>query len=978
MKNGNPIEGAISPIYDTPILSVTDNAALFSVAIINPISQIVSAAAQLTVSAARAPVITTQPANAVINPGQPVTLSVAVEGSAPFHYSWSKDGHVVGEDAATLTIASVQPGDAGSYVVVISNLAGQATSNAATLKLAPPGANLALGKHTEASSVENVEGTAAKFAVDGNTETRWGSAFEESSTLRVDLGSSRHFNRVVLRWESAYATAYAIQYTDTPNDPASWETAYSEDTGTGGVEDVSFASKTARYVRVLGTKRGTVYGYSLRELEVYNGALTGDAQERYSLLDLNTVKDNLSKLEWSRVPYTYTDQGAQFTQPVAANYCASKGMRLPSLGEAKAIGGANAATSAFPIQWNTWTRNFDPNDAIYAYTVSSAGDVNRVVANNFPGQALCVRGDAIASPAIIGQPMPQTAGVGRSARFTVDANGTLPLSYEWFRNGKSVFVSASPSYDTPQARVADNDASYAVEVTSAEGLSVTSASATLTVDTSNSGNTPDPSLPGNDGSAGGGTPGGGGGGGGDNSPGDGHNGVNFALAGQAFASSTQNADFLPAEKAFDGDFTTRWGSAFEDPSWLAVDLGQARIFDHVVLRWELAHSIAYQLQASNDNEHWTTFYDTAANGGGVGGTERLAFAAQTARYVRIYSTARDTVYGNSLFEFEVYGAETAEVPTLLSQPASQQVMAGETAHFGVSLRAATPVSYQWRRNNQAIAGATASRYGMVATLADSGARFTVVISTATGTSITSEAALLTVQAAPAAPDAPASDAVNLALHMPVQVSGSENPAVLGGAKINDGDMRTRWGSLFMDPQWVQIDLGSTKSINRVVLAWEGAFAIAYDIQVSTDAQHWTVVHSQTAGKGGTESVQFPVVAARYVRMYGTQRATQYGYSLWEMEVYGKGNDNGGGTTPPPPPPAGDYTIYPGFIGTELHNNTGGVWSDEQVYVAVIGRDPVTKAFSWLKPDGSITPAKVADNDGPGHLSKNGQNYPNYF
>ncbi|MEO7066392.1 MAG: beta-1,3-glucanase family protein [Rhodanobacter sp.] len=982
LKNGNPIEGAISPMYDTPVLTAADNAALFSVAISNPISQLVSVAARLTVNAARAPVITIQPANAVINPGQPVTLSVAVDGSAPFHYRWSKDSHTVGEDAATLTIAAVQPGDAGSYVVVISNLAGQTTSNAATLKLAPPGANLALGKHTEASSVENAEGTAAKFAVDGNTETRWGSAFDESATLRVDLGSSRRFNRVVLRWESAYAAAYAIQYTDTPNDEGSWQTAYSENASLGGVEDVSFPSEKARYIRVLGTRRATVYGYSLRELEVYNGALTGDAEERYSLLDLTTVKDNLSQLEWARVPHTYTDQGAQFTQPVAANYCASQNMRLPSVGEAKAIGGANAATSAFPIQWNTWTSDFDPTDAIYAYTVSSAGDINRVVGNNFPGQALCVRGNAIPSPVITAQPLPQTAGVGRSAHFTVDANGTLPLSYEWFRNGKSVYVSASPSYDTPQARVADNDAIYSVEVTSAEGLTVVSANAMLTVNSSNSGNTPDPSLPGNDGTVGGGNPGGGnpgGGGGGDNSPGDGHNGVNLALAGHAFASSSENEAFVPAAKAFDGDLSTRWASAFEDPSWLAVDLGQTRRFDHVVLRWEQAHSIAYQLQASDDNQHWTTFYDTAANGGGVGGTERLSFAAQTARYVRIYSTARGTVYGNSLFEFEVYGAETAGLPTVLSQPAPQQVTVGDTAHFGVSLRSTVPVTYQWRRNNQVIAGATSASYGMVATLADSGARFNVVISTATGASVTSDAALLTVQAAPVVPEPPAGegDATNLALHMPVTVSGTENATAFGGTKINDGDKRTRWASLFMDPQWVQIDLGRTKSINRVVLAWEGAFGIAYEIQVSTDQQHWTVVHHQTAGKGGTENLTFPIVQARYVRMYGTKRATQYGYSLWEMEIYGKGNSTGG-DTPPTPPPAGDYTIYPGFIGTDLHNNTGGVWSDDRIYVAVIGRDPATNEFSWVKPDGSITPAKVADNDGPGHLTKDGQNYPNYF
>jgi len=974
LKNGEPIDGAIGTSYDTPVLGVEDNAALYSVAIRNPVSQLVSPTARLTVNPARPPSIVGQPVSAVINPGQPATFTVTVDGSAPFHYQWSKDGHVVGDDAATLTIAAVQPADAGSYAVTVSNLAGQVTSTAATLRLAPPGANLALGKHTLASSVENAQGTAAKLAVDGDVGTRWGSAFEDPSSLRIDLGSSRRFNRVVLRWEAAYGAAYAIQYTDTPDDESSWQTAYSEDTGTGGVEDVSFPTVKARYVRMLGTKRGTQYGYSLLEFEVYDGAATGDANERYSLIDVDTVRDNLSQLEWSRVPHSFTDQGAQFTQPVATAYCAGIGMRLPTMDEAKAISGANAATSAFPIQWNTWTSDVDPTDATYAYTVSSAGDVNRVVANNFPGQALCVRGAVVPAPTITAQPAPQTAGVGRSARFTVTATGSQPLSYEWFRDDKSVYVSDSPSYDTPQVSANDNGAEYSVRVTSAQGLTVASASALLTVDNSDSGNVPDPSLPGNDGTVDNGN-----GDTGDDSPGDGQGGVNLALGGQAFESGSENDGYLGAAQAFDGDLTTRWSSAFEDPSWIAVDLGQSRSFDHVVLRWERAYSTAYQLQASDDNQHWTTFYDTAVDGGGNGGTERLSFAPQTARFVRLYSTKRNTDYGNSLFEFEVYGTTA---PVILAQPVSQQVTAGATASFGVSLQSAGAVSYQWRRDGQPIAGATAASYSLVTALADSGARFDVVVTGAHGASVTSDAATLTVQpAASTGQDqgqgVTTGDEVNLALHKPVQVSGSENAVAFKGENVNDGDPGTRWSSLFEDPQWVQIDLGSVYSIDRVVLSWENAFGVAYEIQASTNGQDWNTVYRQTQGKGGTETLTFPAASARYVRLYGTQRATPYGYSLWEMAVYGNADGTSGGDGSSTQP-SGDYTVYPGYIGTELYNNTHGAWRDDQIYVAVIGRDPASGVFSWVKPDGTIAPARVEDNDADGHLSKNGENYPDYF
>jgi beta-glucanase (GH16 family) len=72
----------------------------------------------------------------------------------------------------------------------------------------------------------------------------------------------------------------------------------------------------------------------------------------------------------------------------------------------------------------------------------------------------------------------------------------------------------------------------------------------------------------------------------------------------------------------------------------------------------------------------------------------------------------------------------------------------------------------------------------------------------------------------------------------------------------------------------------------VVLYWEGAYSTQYEIQVSNNGQSWTPVFSETNGNGGTDTISFSTVSARYVRVYGTQRATQYGYSLFEFEVYG--------------------------------------------------------------------------------------------
>ncbi len=101
----------------------------------------------------------------------------------------------------------------------------------------------------------------------------------------------------------------------------------------------------------------------------------------------------------------------------------------------------------------------------------------------------------------------------------------------------------------------------------------------------------------------------------------------------------------------------------------------------------------------------------------------------------------------------------------------------------------------------------------------------------------------------------------------------------------DGNTGTRWSSAFSDPQWLEVDLGATHTISHVALNWEAAYAKAFQIQTSTDGTNWTTIYSTTTGTGGVQTI--PVSGSgRYVRMYGTQRATGYGYSLWEFQVFG--------------------------------------------------------------------------------------------
>ncbi len=69
----------------------------------------------------------------------------------------------------------------------------------------------------------------------------------------------------------------------------------------------------------------------------------------------------------------------------------------------------------------------------------------------------------------------------------------------------------------------------------------------------------------------------------------------------------------------------------------------------------------------------------------------------------------------------------------------------------------------------------------------------------------------------------------------------------------------------------------------MILYWENAYARAFQIQISTDGNTWTSIYTTTTGPGGTQTLNI-TGTGRYIRMYGTQRATQYGYSLWQFQV----------------------------------------------------------------------------------------------
>lgn len=149
-----------------------------------------------------------------------------------------------------------------------------------------------------ASSVERPEFGPEK-AVDGDFSTRWSSQFENAQWWQVDFGQLELLNAISIFWEDAYARMFYIELSQ---DGQTWQTIYSERSGSGGTSMVRFSPQPARYVRVYCDVRATPFGFSFFEVQfnctespeitVTASSGSGEYAPRYAL-------DGNSRTRWS-------------------------------------------------------------------------------------------------------------------------------------------------------------------------------------------------------------------------------------------------------------------------------------------------------------------------------------------------------------------------------------------------------------------------------------------------------------------------------------------------------------------------------------------------------------------------------------------------------------------------------------------------------------------------------------------------------
>ncbi len=124
---------------------------------------------------------------------------------------------------------------------------------------------------------------------------------------------------------------------------------------------------------------------------------------------------------------------------------------------------------------------------------------------------------------------------------------------------------------------------------------------------------------------------------------------------------------------------------------------------------------------------------------------------------------------------------------------------------------------------------------------------------------------------------------DLALNAPVTVSSTDSNGDVGANAV-DGNPGTNWTSASGGTQWIEVDLGSTCSVNEVQLDWGAAFAGAYSIQVSPDGNSWATIYGTTTGVGGVQDLAGLDASGRYVRLLITAGPSA-SYTLNQFAVY---------------------------------------------------------------------------------------------
>lgn len=374
----------------------------------------------------------------------------------------------------------------------------------------------------------------------------------------------------------------------------------------------------------------------------------------------------------------------------------------------------------------------------------------------------------------------------------------------------------------------------------------------------------------------------------------------------------------------DDDPSTVWASREEDLTWVEARLERGSWVTGVTIDWGDAFADDFLVQTSQDGTTWT---DRTHVSEGAGGVTDVAVEPTPATYVRVLmlggdagtyaireldvdsgvnlaidSGTRASGYsGYNLVYTMADGDPTTRWRGNNSDSAWAQVDLGSSQAVGavrLHWEAAYAKSYRiqlsddgttWR--DAYVTPAAGSDGGVdVIGLDGETARFvrmqTVKRALNYGPSLW-EFEVFADRAVVDAPSVP-SGPENLALNKPTTADSvyNDNPTIVA-AKATDGSLGTKWSSARQRAEhWLQVDLGSSRSVSRAIINWETGTSNDYRVEGSVDGSEWTELARVTTAQPALKHVHdFGPVDVRYVRVAGLP-ATQYGLNIWELELYG--------------------------------------------------------------------------------------------
>jgi hypothetical protein len=490
-RNGVAIASATAATYTTPATSLTDSGSTYAVVVTNSLGNVMSTAATLTVSvtppAGSAPQITTQPASQTVTAGQTATFSAVATGTAPLSYQWSKNGSAIsGATAPAYTTPATSQADGGStFVVVVSNSLGTATSNAATLTvMASPPAGTKPQISTQPASQAIRVGQTATFSV------------VATGTAPITFQWSKNGSSISGATAAAYTTPAAVA-----GDNGAIFTAVA--TNSLGSATSSGATLTVNSPPQIGAQPAgqTV---TAGQTATFSVVVTGTAPLTYQWSKNGTAISGATQSSYTTPATVGADNGATFSVVVTnvagtvtsntVTLTVNSAPQITSQPANRTVTAGQTATFAVvangtaPLTYQ-WSKN---GAAISGATQSSYttpatvgadnGATFSVVVTNIAGSATSNNATLTVNtaPQITTQPANRTVITGQTATFRVVASGSAPLAYQWSRNGTAISGANSASYTTPATAPADSGSVFAVVVTNGAG-SATSNNATLTV-----------------------------------------------------------------------------------------------------------------------------------------------------------------------------------------------------------------------------------------------------------------------------------------------------------------------------------------------------------------------------------------------------------------------------------------------------------------------------------------------------------------